>query len=87
MNYAVHLSAHTRSYLRRIPRTQWTRVDSRLRELAVDPYDPNISKLLHGGDAMRSSRVGSLRILYLVEDEVRVVDVVDIGPRGDIYRR
>ncbi len=35
---------------------------------------------------MRRARCGSLRILYYVADEVRVVDVTDIGPRGDVYK-
>jgi mRNA-degrading endonuclease RelE of RelBE toxin-antitoxin system len=35
----------------------------------------------------RSSDIGNLRILYAVVDEVRVLDVIDIGPRGDVYKR
>jgi mRNA-degrading endonuclease RelE of RelBE toxin-antitoxin system len=30
--------------------------------------------------------VGGLRILFYVDDEVRVVDVTEIGPRGDVYK-
>ena len=86
MNYTVHLSAHARSYLRRLPRAQFVRVDVRLRELASDPYGADISKPLHGTIGLRTSRVGSLRILYSIEEEIRVVEVAEVGPRGDIYR-
>ncbi len=59
----------------------------RLEEIGSDPYDRLISKALHGRLAgMRSSRVGAYRILYYVDDEVRIVDVTDIGPRGDVYK-
>jgi mRNA-degrading endonuclease RelE of RelBE toxin-antitoxin system len=48
-------------------------------------FDPAISKALSGRGGQRSSRVGNLRILYFVNDVVHVLDVTDIGPRGDIY--
>jgi len=52
------------------------------------PYNHDHSKQLHAKLAgWRSSDIGNLRILYAVVDEVRVLDVIDIGPRGDVYKR
>jgi mRNA-degrading endonuclease RelE of RelBE toxin-antitoxin system len=30
---------------------------------------------------------GNLRILYSVDDVIRIIDILNIGPRGDIYKR
>ena len=37
-------------------------------------------------EGTRRARLGSLRILFLVDDEVHIVDVTEIGPRGDVYK-
>jgi mRNA-degrading endonuclease RelE of RelBE toxin-antitoxin system len=46
-----------------------------------------ITKPLHGAGGRRGARVGGLRIVFTVDRDQRVVDVVEIGPRGEIYRR
>jgi len=35
----------------------------------------------------RSSDLGNLRILYSVDEVIRIVDILNIGPRGNIYKR
>lgn len=62
------------------------RVATKLDEIARDPFSLAFSKPLREAGGLRSARVGSLRIVFEVDRAVRVVDVVDIGPRGDIYR-
>lgn len=86
--YRVDVPARLRRYVRRqAPRLQ-REITDRLELLASDPYAPDISKALHGPLAgSRSSDLGGLRIIYEVDDTIRVLDVIDIGPRGDIYKR
>jgi mRNA-degrading endonuclease RelE of RelBE toxin-antitoxin system len=63
-------------------------VAGRLSELSEDPNDRLRFRPLHGQLAgWRSSDLGNLRILYEVNDGIRVLDIIDIGPRGDIYKR
>lgn len=60
----------------------------RLRALCASPQDRNLTKSLHGRlDGIWSSDLLGLRILYEIHDEIRVLAVLDIGPRGDIYKR
>lgn len=86
MTYRVRIPGSVRRYVNRLDRSTQSRVLARLDEIAADPFDTAISKQLHEAGGLRSSRVGSLRILYEVDETIRVVDVTDIGPRGDIYR-
>ncbi len=85
MRYSYSLSRAAERYFGRLPQVQRNRLSHRLEQLCEDPYDASISKALIARSGQRSSRVGDLRILYFVDDTIHVVDVSDIGPRGDIY--
>jgi mRNA interferase RelE/StbE len=88
MAYRLEVPSSVRRYVRRLEQSRQRQIAVRLRELATDPYDSSISKQLHGQVAgWRSSDLGNLRILYQVEDAIRLIAVIDIGPRGDIYKR
>jgi mRNA-degrading endonuclease RelE of RelBE toxin-antitoxin system len=88
MAYRLEIPGHVRRYIRRLEESRQRQIAARLRELATDPYDRSISKQLHGNVAgWRSSDLGNLRILYAADDEVRILAIIDIGPRGDIYKR
>jgi mRNA interferase RelE/StbE len=87
VTYRVELSKRAASYVRRADRPAQERIRNRLREIGTHPHDPGLSAPLQGrNDGLRRSRVGNLRILFYVDDQVRVVDVTEIGPRGDIYK-
>lgn len=86
--YSVELSAKAERYLERLDSVNRQRVGERLEQLAADPFDPGSSKPLHGQLAhARSSRIGSFRILFRVLQDRVLVIVMDIGPRGDIYKQ
>lgn len=82
------MSGRVERYVSRLePRVQRD-IGHRLRELCEDPYDRNVSKPLKGPlEGKRSSDLYNLRIINEVDDTVRVLDVIDIGPRGDVYKR
>lgn len=77
-----------RRYVRRLDADRQRAIAARLRILGNDPYDHAHSKSLHAKMAgWRSSDLGNLRIIFSVEDAIRVIDIIDVGPRGDIYKR
>ncbi len=61
-----------------------TRVVDKIYTLQDDPRPPGCEKLT-GQDRYRL-RQGQFRILYMVEDEKRIVTVVKIGHRREVYR-
>jgi len=87
VNYRLRLSRDAERYFARLDRTAQKRVQDRLNELANDPFAPGVSKPLANAGHERSSRAGSLRILYFVERDEHVILVEEIGPRGQVYRR
>jgi mRNA interferase RelE/StbE len=87
VRYRYRISGKADGYFARLEKRHQQRVVAQIHRICVDPYDRNISAPLHGrSDGLRRSRVGGLRILFYVDDEVRVVDVTEIGPRGDVYK-
>jgi mRNA interferase RelE/StbE len=62
------------------------RVVARIQALAADPRPPGCEKLAGHADLYRI-RQGQFRVIYLVDDQQGVVDVIKIGHRGEVYRR
>ena len=61
------------------------RVVNKILALGEDPR-PQGSEKLAGATELYRVRVGTYRILYGVDDAVRIVSVVKVGHRKDVYR-
>ncbi len=83
--YTVILERRVEQALRRLPRDVLIRVDRLLLSLAADPR-PVGCKKLKGHDNLYRLRIGDWRLIYTVEDDRLVVLVVEIAPRGGVYR-
>jgi mRNA interferase RelE/StbE len=59
-------------------------MDAAIGALAEEPRPPG-SKKLRGGEDLYRIRVGDYRAIYRVEDDRRVVLMIDVGNRKDIY--
>jgi len=61
------------------------RLVARIQELAQDPRPRGCEKLSGMRDRYRV-RQGSYRVVYSIDDDRRVVVVVKVGHRRDVYR-
>ncbi len=52
---------------------------------AASPFGHGTKPLTNAG-RFRAARVGTWRIVYLVDEHAGVVRVETIGPRGQVYR-
>lgn len=84
--YSVFLKSSAAEELENVPRAEdRRRVLERIEGLADDPR-PTGSIKLAGRDDRRRIRQGDYRIVYSVDDPARIVTVVKIGHRKDVYR-
>ncbi len=84
--YRVELSRDAVKALRRMPRHMAVLIRSKVDALAAHPYAPNNNvKKLVGRPGYRL-RVGDWRVIYELDDGVRILAVERITPRGDVYR-
>jgi mRNA interferase RelE/StbE len=66
-------------------KTTLSRLIEKIKSLATQPR-PLGSEKLAGRPNLYRIRQGNYRIIYSVDDQSRIVDVVKVGHRGDIYR-
>jgi mRNA interferase RelE/StbE len=83
-NYELRIKPSAVKELEGLPIQDRRRVVGRIQALAKD-CRPHGCETLSGGDRYRV-RQGALRILYEIDDAVRVVTVVKVGHRRDVHR-
>lgn len=83
--YTVIVERQVEKALRRLPKDILARVDRLLLSLADEPR-PAGCKKLRGYENLYRLRVGDWRLIYAVEDDLLVVLVIEIAPRGEAYR-
>ena len=87
MIFSVRYSHEAEKIFARLDRATQRRIDNRMRDLEADPYDARISKPLRRDlKGLRSSRVGGWRIIYTVDEALRRIYIISMGPRGQVYR-
>jgi mRNA interferase RelE/StbE len=87
VKYEIRLSRRAERDLDRLDKPTQKRVLRKLEQLAESPYDPRLSAPLSGVGDLRKSRVGAWRIIYQVVEETKIVFVVMIERRGQVYKR
>ena len=87
MRYSVEFSNRAARDLDRLGRDVQERMMRRLEQLAEDPYNARFSGPLTSQGGLRKSRIGGWRIIYKVDDETRLLHVVIIERRGQVYQR
>ena len=88
MIYTVRFSHEAEKDFGRLDQTTRRRVLSRAEHLSENPYNPRVGKPLKGVAGIRSSRIGSWRMLYQVHQQGNTgeVEIIAIRPRGSVYR-
>jgi mRNA interferase RelE/StbE len=84
VSYRLAIKPSASRELERLGNQLLHRVDEAIVKLAETPRPPGAKKL--SGVPLYRVRVGAIRILYDINDAQRLVTVVRIGYRRDVYR-
>ena len=84
MPYVVYLKRSAEKELDRLPAEVHDRVVKRLISLRDNPR-PRGTKELHGREGYRI-RVGDYRILYVINEKEKRIEIVSIAHRKEVYR-
>ena len=85
MTHTVLIKPSARRELESLPDEMLRRVDRIIASLATDPRPRGCVKLQGAADLYRM-RAGDYRVIYRIDDAIRVVEVTRIGHRRDVYR-
>jgi mRNA interferase RelE/StbE len=86
--YEVILSDRASDYYEKQPIQIQKKINKAIESLEINPlFGPNIKILVGKLVGLYRYRTGKIRIIYQVfESEIKVI-VVEIGPRGDVYKK
>ena len=84
--YALAFRPAALRALRKFDRQTAERIKTAAEALRDDPRPPG-AKMLTGSHGLLRIRVGDYRVVYAIDDQLRVVRVVAVGHRRDIYTR
>lgn len=85
MPYRIEITRAAAKELASVTQPTRDRIKAAIHALADDPRPPGCAKLAGFQSAYRI-RVGSYRVIYDIRDQVRIVTVVKVGHRRDVYR-
>ena len=84
-SYSLVIKTSAERELRALPKEDLRRVLDRIRALAATPRPHGTEKL--SGQERYRIRQGDYRIVYAIDDEARLVEIVKIGHRREVYRK
>ena len=82
--YRITIKKSAAKELEAVPRKDLRKIVMRIRSLARNPR-PHGSQKLSGQEQYRI-RQGDYRIVYFIEDDEQLVDIIKIGHRREVYR-
>jgi len=84
MTYTLHIVPSTERQFQRLHRQVQNRIERKLSLLAADAR-PHGSQKLHGTHFFRI-RIGDYRVIYEIDDVRKIVTILDVGHRREVYR-
>jgi len=86
VKYRVVIAHEAEKALDRLDRTSEHRLRTRIIQLAGDPFDPRLSAPLTARAGIRKSRAGGWRILYSAHPDTKILNVLAVDTRGQVYK-
>lgn len=85
MIYEIIVKKSVVKDLRRIPEVVLTRIETAIRGLSTEPL-PMGSEKIQGYDHHYRIRIADYRIIYEVAKEIKIITIIRVRHRKDVYR-
>ena len=86
MSYVVRIGRDAERDISAVRASVVPRIFKAIKALATDPRPAGCKKLKGAHSESWRIRVGAHRIIYIIDDGIRIVEVREVGHRKDIYR-
>ncbi len=84
--YKITFKKSAEKEIQKLPSSIVTRIVPVIEGLSMNPRPTGSKKLAGSKENIWRIRVGDYRVVYLIAEEVRIVEVRRIGHRKDIYK-
>lgn len=85
MSYRISIRKQALKELEELPAKDSSKVSAAIDSLATNPRPTGCKKLKGEHEFIWRIRVGNYRVLYKIEDTIKVVEIGKIGHRKNIY--
>jgi mRNA interferase RelE/StbE len=86
VSYTLLIKKQAKKALQSVPQPDRTRITEKIVLLGKDPDNPSLDIKKLQGEPYFRLRVGSWRIIFDRDDEVKIISIEKIKPRGDAYK-
>ncbi len=86
MSYEVLIKRQAQKKLKSLPKDERLRLAEKIVQLGNNPDDPALDAKPLAGVPLHRLRVGDWRIIYDRQDDVQIIAIEKIKPRGDAYK-
>jgi mRNA interferase RelE/StbE len=83
-DYALFVKSSAQKELDALTNPTFDRIDKKILALAADPR-PNGSKKLKGSSNHWRIRIGDYRVVYIIDDTHKRIDITRIAHRREVY--
>jgi len=84
--YKIKFKASVLKDIRKIPQVFLEKIEVTIAELSKTPLPDRVRKI-QGYDKFYRLRVGMYRVVYSIEDEIKIITIIKIGHRKEVYQR
>jgi len=86
MTYTLLIQKQAKKALQRVPQPDKTRITEKIVSLGKNPDTPSLDIKKLKGEPYFRLRVGSWRIIFDKDDQVKIISIEKIKPRGGAYQ-
>ena len=84
--YLIRFKKSAEKEIEKLPASVVKKIAPAINSLAKDPR-PKGAKKLESKEEIWRIRIGDYRVLYAIEDVIKIIEVRNIGHRKDIYKK
>ena len=86
MSYSIRIRKQALKEIEKLPTKNSIEVSKAIDNLANDPRPAGSKKLKGQKEIIWRIRVGDFRVLYIIDDKIKIVEIRKVGDRKDIYK-
>jgi mRNA interferase RelE/StbE len=83
--YQIVIKKEALKELKQLPQNTVTAITGAIEHLSTNPRPSGCKKLKGSKENLWRIRIGDYRVIYLIDDVIRIVNVRNIGHRRHIY--
>lgn len=84
--YQIRFKSSAYKELQKLPKHIIYKVLSAIEDLSENPRPSGVKKLIDSKENLYRIRIGDYRVIYKIDETIKIINVRNIGHRKDIYK-